>query len=286
MPRIKTVQTPAAEPKPYAHQSGDRPVVIVPANDTPRAALTLTLNDYAIRDRGEMLSLTDMWKAASGSPSNRPVEWLRSKQATDFIGFLQETVGKSHLLEGGTGRNAQTFAHWQIALAYAKYLSPAFHAACNVVIRERMEGRPAPEAAFPADVLEYLRRTDGIARMLSHKVTEIERALPALRAEMLTALVEADPRAVATTYKPSLTVLEERGVPPKGRRGFSQRVSNRLRRFSVDRQFPMRSSHETGRWLFHVDAIAGWMTQEGDAMIRDHIDKITGQTRLHLVQAG
>jgi hypothetical protein len=89
---------------------------------------------------------------------------------------------------------------------------------------------------------------------------------------------------MATTFKPALTVLEERNVPTKGRRGFSQRVSNRLRRYSLDRQFPMRSSHETGRWLFHVEAIAGWIALEGDAMIRDHIDKVAGQGRLRLVR--
>jgi hypothetical protein len=133
--------------------------------------------------------------------------------------------------------------------------------------------------------LELLQRTDGIARMLSHKVTEIEKALPALRAELLTALIESDPRVVATTFKPALDVLEERGVPARGRRGFSQRVSSRLRRYSVDRQIPMRASHETKRWLFHADAIAGWMALEGDAMIRDHIDKVNGQGRLHLVRA-
>jgi hypothetical protein len=80
-----------------------------------------------INSRDEMLSLTDMWRAAKSDPSKRPVEWLRSKGARAFIEVLGEMVGKSHLFEISGGRNGLTMAHWQIALAYAKYLSPEFH---------------------------------------------------------------------------------------------------------------------------------------------------------------
>src|SRR5690606_1881663 len=163
--------------------------------------------------------------------------------------------------------------------------APQAAAVRAMLIRTFVAYRRGQVGGLDERCLEMLRRTDGIARMLSHKVTEIEKALPALRSELLTALIESDPRVVATTFKPALDVLEERGVPARGRRGFSQRVSSRLRRYSLDRQIPMRSSHETKRWLFHVDAISGWMTLEGDALIRDHIDKVSGQGRLHLVRA-
>jgi hypothetical protein len=43
------------------------------------------------------------------------------------------------------GADPGTFAHWQIALAYAKYLSPKFHMACNDVIRAHMEGARPPK---------------------------------------------------------------------------------------------------------------------------------------------
>ena len=104
---------------------------------------SLMFNGIAVRDRGEMLSLTDLWRAAGSDPARKPSEWLRSADAQRFIEFLGETVGISHLLQTATGRGGATYAHWQIALAYAKYLSPEFHAACNVVIRERSrpEGR-------------------------------------------------------------------------------------------------------------------------------------------------
>jgi hypothetical protein len=60
------------------------------------------------------------------------------------MGFLAESlnVGISHLWNSEPGRhNGATWAHWQIGLAYAKYLSPEFHAWCNEVVRAHMEGR-------------------------------------------------------------------------------------------------------------------------------------------------
>lgn len=201
-----------------------------------------------------------------------------------------EIVGLGSLATQRGKSRGQEFTEYHLneeqALLVA-VLSNAPHAAAvrAMLIRTFVSYRRGQIGGLDERGLELLRRTDGIARMLSHKVTEIEKALPALRAELLTALIESDPRVVATTFKPALDVLEERGVPARGRRGFSQRVSSRLRRYSLDRQIPMRSSHETKRWLFHVDAISGWMTLEGDALIRDHIDKVNGQGRLHLVRA-
>ncbi len=69
-------------------------------------------------------------------------------------------VEKSHdelfqVVRGGP--ETATWAHWQIGLAYAKYLSPAFHAWCNEVVRGHMEGDLRPAAA------QGLTATDRIA---------------------------------------------------------------------------------------------------------------------------
>lgn len=194
-------------------------------------------------------------------------------------------VGQTHGPKGGRPAKEFYLNEEQALLVAVLSNAPQAPTVRTMLIRTFVAYRRGQFGVFDERGLDLLRRTDGIVRMLSHKVTEIEKALPALRAELLTALIESDPRVVATTFKPALDVLEERGVPARGRRGFSQRVSSRLRRYSLDRQIPMRASHETKRWLFHVDAIAGWVALEGDAMIRDHIDKVTGQGRLHLVRA-
>lgn len=87
--------------------------------------------------RGDMLSLTDMWKAHGSDPARQPSNWLGSADAMNFIEVLNP--GNSGVM-AKKGKNGGTYAHWQIAMAYAKYLSPEFHMWCNTVVRERMEG--------------------------------------------------------------------------------------------------------------------------------------------------
>jgi len=49
-------------------------------------------------------------------------------QAVKFCNTLQKkyNVGLSDIINSKSGCNGGTFAHWQLALAYAKYLSPEF----------------------------------------------------------------------------------------------------------------------------------------------------------------
>ena len=139
----------------------------------------LTFNGVAIRDAGEMLSLTDMWKAAGSEEAKRPANWAR-KKGSPFIETvaLAGNMPEGHILRATRGRDGMTSANWQVALAYAKYLSPEFHMWCNTVVRERMEG--AHPANLPAEVREEIHRMFDICKMLSHKITEIENSVPAL----------------------------------------------------------------------------------------------------------
>lgn len=130
----------------------------------------LTYNGLLIRNRGEMLCLTDMWKAAGSDPSKEPAAWQRSAQATEFIefilGFLRISQDEAIQTVRG-GRDPATWAHWQIGLAYAKYLSPEMHAQANTVWRAQIEGK-----LVPATVEED--RTKLLARALIEACKEIE----------------------------------------------------------------------------------------------------------------
>jgi|GEM_PF-2932473 len=107
-------------------------------------ALKLVYNETLIHDRGEMLCLTDMWRA-EGKPSRKdPAQWRRLPGSGGFIRHIGSIMGLSHddLFEVVRGGSApETWAHWQIAMAYAQYLSDAFHVWCNQVVRAHMEGR-------------------------------------------------------------------------------------------------------------------------------------------------
>ena len=112
----------------------------------PMSSAPLCYNGNNIERRGDMLSLTDMWKAGGSSESKRVVDWLRTQPAKEFIDFLALThnVVPDHLIISKPGKGGGTFGHWQIGLAYAKYLSHGFHVWCNTVVRDHMErgGRP------------------------------------------------------------------------------------------------------------------------------------------------
>ncbi len=257
----------------------------------------LVYNGAIIHQRNEMLSLTDMWKAA-GKPSGRgPAEWLRSADAVRFINAYEEilSVGNSHsdnnVIAGKTGsqvvltqnggRSPGTWAHWQVGLAYAKYLSPEFHMWCNQVVRDRMEGRLPSTGDHEGLVTgvdpAVMKALGGMIKGIMAK--QLNETVPALVEH---AMIEGG-HVVSTDFKPALEVLKECKVPARKRRSFSQKVSGRLRRFSTLWQFPLRLSRETNRYLFHIEAIKKWMTSEGDQMIRDHVAAISGQALLHLV---
>lgn len=94
------------------------------------------------RDEAGHISLTDMWKA-QGSPANQdPPQWARYAGAS-FVASLAKSlnVGKSHVIKSKRGKGvAGTWAHWQVALAYAKYLSPEFHRYVNeAFVQQRLE---------------------------------------------------------------------------------------------------------------------------------------------------
>ncbi|RWR08516.1 KilA-N domain-containing protein [Paenirhodobacter populi] len=156
----------------------------------PPSGKGFVYNSIAIRDKGEMLSLTDMWKAAGADSSRQPANWTASADGGRFIEYATDILnpgnsGNDLVKSVRGGRQPGTWAHWQIALAYAKYLSPEFHMWCNSVVRAHMEGAPLP-VGLPPEVLEQIERSFGINRMLSHKVTGIETTVQMLATTVAT----------------------------------------------------------------------------------------------------
>ncbi|SKA11162.1 KilA-N domain-containing protein [Consotaella salsifontis] len=176
-------------------------------------------NDVSLK--GEMVSLTGLWKAAGSDPSKAPAQWLRLSQAIEFIEHVSLIVGNSHDKLVSGQKRAGTYAHWHIAMAYARYLDPAFAVRCNEIVRAHMESRavaPVPAHGISPDVLAMIRRTDGIARQLSGKVTKIEKALEAF-------LASANQNAPAAR----LVIEIERNGPEEAATSPSQRSKPRNR---------------------------------------------------------
>jgi hypothetical protein len=127
----------------------------------------LVVDGHNIRRDGDMWCMTDVWRAAGAPKTKRPAEWLR-KDGVPFIEFMQDSLDmalghikkdreKSSIVRSvrgktATGEYGETWGHWQISLAYAKWISHPFHARVNEVYRAFTAGLLAP-----ADSAELIR---------------------------------------------------------------------------------------------------------------------------------
>lgn len=96
---------------------------------------------------GELLSLTDLWKAAGSLQGKEPAQWLRQDATQQLIetasGILN--VCQNHIIKSKRGKSGGSYAHKNIALAYAKYLDPALHVLVNEVFFQRLEEEKNPD---------------------------------------------------------------------------------------------------------------------------------------------
>ena len=128
----------------------------------PTCTPALVINGTAIRftNDDKLVNLTDLWKAGGAGEMRRPSRWLEQDQAKDFVSNFRRlnNVAQNDIIHTTRGRFGGTFAHWQIALAYAKYLSPEFHILCNNIIRRFVEEEQNPDMAVDRAISAYRRQ--------------------------------------------------------------------------------------------------------------------------------
>lgn len=237
----------------------------------------LVYQGHVISDRGDDLNLTDMWKAA-GSPANKePFNWQRKEGA----GFI-EAVAVAHNLPDGqvirkkAGKGGGTWAHWQIGIAYAKYLDHGFHMWANTAVREKMEGVGSP---LPADIVEMLRRGDGMTKQIIHKVTLMQKE----QADLSARLVELEDRLQSPNTCTAHDLWTEFHLRPL--KGGTVWLGNRLIEMGCAPEFGSRSkTGSTWRRLFDAGRARVAMKNGLLLLARRYIDEKQGQGRLKLVQ--
>ncbi|MDH6304604.1 hypothetical protein M2459_001339 [Parabacteroides sp. PF5-5] len=127
-----------------------------------------------IGKEGEMLSLTDLWKAAGSVESKAPKHWLGNEQTKGFIHALSKflKVTDSYLIKIKRGKSGGSYGHKQIALEYAQYLDQDLGVLVNEVFFQRIEEENNPDLAIDRGIRGYKRqgRTDKwIAKRLEGK---------------------------------------------------------------------------------------------------------------------
>ena len=140
-----------------------------------------------IHHEGEMVSLTDLWKEV-GSPSNkRPVDWLNMDTTQQLVDTVKSLVGNQakwvkttsadyHVVKTKKGgkQGGGTWAHKNLALAYAKYLHPKLHVLVNEVFFQRVEEEKNPDLIADRYISTYKKRgksTEWIKQRLDGKLS-------------------------------------------------------------------------------------------------------------------
>lgn len=139
-----------------------------------------------------------------------------------------------------------------------------------------LEAALAAPAAFPAGIAEKIDRIFGIEKMLSHKVTEIEKAIPVIVGHTVEAAIAADARRAVLDYASVRQLLEEAGAAPKGRKSLNRRVGYRLGLIARSEGGARRCPH-TGVWLYPRLMADRFMLDEGCGLVGAHNAQVSGQ---------
>jgi len=161
----------------------------------------LIIYGKSIRRDGDMWCLTDLWRAGGSPNEKRPANWLR-KEGAVFVEFVRDSVDvptghinktsvkrdivRTERGKSKTGESGSTWAHWQIALAYAKALSPAFHAHVNDVYRAFTAGElQRVMTAEDHELIRFKLRVQALDRGDYESVWELELKLEFCRLRKL-----------------------------------------------------------------------------------------------------
>jgi len=111
--------------------------------------LTKVFNGVAIGFKEQKVNLTNLWKASGKTKNYQPYNWIRF-EGKEFVEAVTKELNAEpqSVLSTTQGRTGGTWGHRQIALAYAKYLSPELHMYVNQCFFERIEEENNPELAI------------------------------------------------------------------------------------------------------------------------------------------
>lgn len=104
----------------------------------------LTLGSIAVRQLNGLFSLNDLHAASGCNPNHRPGEFIRNQQTQELVTEL--TNAGISAFESRRGSNGGTYACRELVIAYAAWISAAFHLK---VIRVFLAAQAAPRAAAP-----------------------------------------------------------------------------------------------------------------------------------------
>ena len=103
---------------------------------TPGALAPFAIGETTIRQHDGLYSLNDLHRAGGGEKRHQPSDFLRLEQTQALIVEIGNS-GNSRSLEKITGRNGGTYACRELVIAYAAWISAAFHLKVILVFLDR-----------------------------------------------------------------------------------------------------------------------------------------------------
>jgi hypothetical protein len=111
----------------------------------------LTIGTTSVRQVGELYSLNDLHRASGDNPNQRPGEFIRNQQTQELIAeLLNAGISAFESRRGGSGG---TYACKELVIAYAAWISAAFHLKVIRVFLAQM----APAATPRSLEIDYSR---------------------------------------------------------------------------------------------------------------------------------
>ena len=92
-----------------------------------QSTIALTLGNITVRQHNGLFSLNDLHKASGGEENFKPAFFLRNDQAKALIAEIAKGADLHLFLNTTKGRNGGTYACRELVIAYAAWISAAFH---------------------------------------------------------------------------------------------------------------------------------------------------------------
>lgn len=118
---------------------------------------TLTILSTEIRQLDGLYSLNDLHKAAGGKDKHRPTYFLRNEQTQELVAELR--CANPHIIPTktvrGHGKQQGTYACRELVIAYAAWISAAFH--LKVIQVFLSQSKPSQQKTLPSKSYNYPR---------------------------------------------------------------------------------------------------------------------------------
>lgn len=136
-------------------------------------SIALTIGATSVREVGGLYSLNDLHKASGGEPKHRPGYFLEIEQTKDLTKEI-ETAGIP-AVKTKEGRNGGTYACRELVIAYAAWISAAFHLKVIRVFLAVAVPQPTPYTVQPSDTLNESQQI-ALRAMLESNVKRLPQA--------------------------------------------------------------------------------------------------------------